>query len=159
MTTQRRTDPAGIRYDEQQYELTRRLRLPGKLLLDRRIGEVERDVGQFAYADAWHEAGRGLLATWFELLRQARRLAQLQEQQSVATRSLDAIRRRVAAGDAPRVDAQLAEAEQGRLAARAHRAGRRLPGAGAAAADAAGAAAGADGQRPGTRAPHRRPQS
>lgn len=124
MTTQRRTDPAGIRYDEQQYELTRRLRLPGKLLLDRRIGEVERDVGQFAYADAWHEAGRDLLATWFELVRQARRVAQLQEQQTVATRSLDAIRRRVAAGDAPRVDAQLAEAEQGRLAARALEAAR-----------------------------------
>ncbi len=116
-TTQERKDQTGAKFAEQQYELTRRWRLPGKGGLDRRIGALAAAVGEFAYADAWHEAGRGLLAGWFDWLRESRSTALLQEQAALAAKQLEAITRRVAAGDAPRLDRQLAEAELGRVVA------------------------------------------
>ncbi len=115
--TQERKDQAGARFSEQQYELTRRWRLPGKGALDRRICALAAAVGEFAYADAWHEAGRSLLAGWFDWLREERSAALLQEQASLAGKQLEAITRRVTAGDAPRLDQQLAEAELGRVVA------------------------------------------
>ena len=116
-TTQERKDQSGARFSEQQYELTRRWRLPGKGALDRRIGALAASVGEFAYADAWHEAGRSLLAGWFDWLREERSTAVLQEQAELAGKQLQAITRRVDAGDAPRLDQQLAEAELGRVVA------------------------------------------
>ena len=50
--SQQRTDPAGIRYDEQEYGLQRAVRWPWKATLDRRIGAQARAVGEFGFEDA-----------------------------------------------------------------------------------------------------------
>lgn len=115
--SQQRRDGAGNSYAEQQYELSRRWRLPGKAALDRRAGALAVEVGRNSYADAWHEAGRALLAGWFDWLREDRLAELLQRQVQLASGQFDAVERRVAAGDAPRLDADLAQAELGRVVA------------------------------------------
>lgn len=122
---QQRTDPVGIKYDEQEYGLQRSVRWPWKYSLDRRIGEYAREVGELSYVDAWHEAGRQLLDLWFEWLEAERavalhsgQLALLQEQQGI-------VARRTAAGDAAQLELQLASVETGRLQAAGADAARR----------------------------------
>jgi hypothetical protein len=116
-TSQQRKDPAGISYAEQQYELTRRWRLPGKGTLDRRMGALAVSVGENSFADGWHEAGRSLLAGWFDWQRETQAAALLLTQADLARKQLDDVGKRVGAGDAPRIDQQLAEAELGRVVA------------------------------------------
>jgi outer membrane protein TolC len=117
---EKRRDLDGKPYREQQYELLRTFRLPGKGTLDRAIGEQAAAAGGFAYEDAWHEAARLLLVGWSDWLR-ARASAELLGQQATLLREqAQAVARRVAAGDAPRIEQQLAEAEVERqLAAQA----------------------------------------
>ncbi|MEN9705849.1 MAG: hypothetical protein RLZZ393_1728, partial [Pseudomonadota bacterium] len=116
--TQDRKEPTGLRYSEQQYELSRRWRLPGKGVLDRRIGAAALEVGENAYADAWHESARVLLAGWFSWLREESAAQTLAAQAELGQRELEAVTRRLARGDAARIDLQRVEAEQGRLLAR-----------------------------------------
>lgn len=116
--TQDRKEPTGLRYSEQQYELSRRWRLPGKGGLDRRIGAAALEVGENAYADAWHESARVLLAGWFSWLREESAAQTLAAQAELGQRELEAVTRRLARGDAARIDLQRVEAEQGRLLAR-----------------------------------------
>lgn len=110
----RRTDPLNVPYREQEYELTRAWRLPGKGTLDRQIGEQSAAVGEFAFEDGWHEAGRTLLAGWFTWLR-AERATRLRTQLSTLQRSaLDSVAARVRAGDAPELELRLAQTEMQR---------------------------------------------
>jgi outer membrane protein TolC len=117
---EKRRDLDGKPYREQQYELLRTFRLPGKGTLDRAIGAQAAAAGGFAYEDAWHESARTLLSGWSDWLR-ARASAQLLgEQVELLRGQAQAVARRVAAGDAPRIEQQLAEAEVERqLAAQA----------------------------------------
>ena len=114
---QERKETSGISYSEQQYELARRWRLPGKGVLDRRIGAAALEVGENAFADAWHEAGRTLLAGWFTWLREAEAARVLAEQVQLGRQEIDVVTRRLSRGDAARTDLQRIEAEQGRLVA------------------------------------------
>ncbi|MEY4760391.1 MAG: hypothetical protein RLZZ200_247 [Pseudomonadota bacterium] len=123
--TQDRKDASGAKYSEQQYELQRRFRFPGKGIIDRRLGDVARDIGDNAYADAWHESARGLLAEWFAWLRAEDAAALLAAQVDFGSREVDAVARRVARGDAARIDLQRVEVEQDRLLASQSEARRR----------------------------------
>lgn len=123
---QRRTDPNGISHDEQQFELGRRVRLPGKFLLDRRMAQWSQRNGEAAYADAWHEAGRALLARWFEWLRASEAERLLSAQAKAAEEQARLVQRRVSAGDAAPLDLDLAQAEALRLAAMANEAAQSL---------------------------------
>jgi len=115
--SQRRRDALGVTYMEQEYGLLRRMRLPGKGVLDRAIGKQSAANGEYSYADAWHEGGRLLLAGWFDWLR-AERTAQLQrEQLELLRQQLQIVEQRVAAGDAPRIEQLLAATEVERAAA------------------------------------------
>lgn len=110
----RRTDPMNVPYREQEYELTRTWRLPGKGSLDRQIGAQSAAVGEFAFEDGWHEAGRTLLAGWFTWLR-AERATRLRTELSALQRSaLDSVAARVRAGDAPDLELRLAQTEMQR---------------------------------------------
>jgi hypothetical protein len=111
VTSERRRDLAGLPYHEQQYELLRSFRLPGKGTLDRAIGVQAAAAGGFAYEDAWHESARMLLVGWCDWLR-ARASAELLGGQAELLRGqAQAVARRVAAGDAPRIEQLLAESE------------------------------------------------
>jgi outer membrane protein TolC len=116
-TGQRRTDPQGVPYDEQTYEISRGVRLWGKAQLDRALGNQTVAIGEYAFADNWHEAGRTLLSGWFEWLRARRTTAVVQEQAKLVEKQLGAVHSRVRAGDAPALEEQLAQAEVDRQSA------------------------------------------
>lgn len=112
--TQQRKDALGATHTEQEYALQTGVRWAGKAGLDRRIGAAEQRGGQLSYQDAWHEAGRELLDLWFEWVGAEQQVRLHGEQLTVLERQREAVVRRVAAGDAPALEQQLAEAETGR---------------------------------------------
>lgn len=116
---QRRTDAAGITYTEEQYELSRGLRWPGKASLDRALGAQAVTVGELAFEDAWHEAGRTLLNGWFSWIRSLETARQMDAQVKLLQEQLRTVEARVRAGDAARVEQALAQTEVDRAAAAA----------------------------------------
>lgn len=123
VTGQKRTDPAGVTFSEQSYELARGWRWLGKAGLDRALGEQAARVGEYAFGDAWHEAARALLAGWFDWLRAEQVVKVLEAQVAVLQEQLQKVQSRVRAGDAPRLEQSLAQTEldkgvAARLAAR-----------------------------------------
>ncbi|HVY81641.1 MAG TPA: TolC family protein [Steroidobacteraceae bacterium] len=116
VTGQHRTDAIGATYSEQSYELSRGMRLFGKAGADRALGAQVASVGEFAFADAWHEAGRTLLADWFDWLRAKRQAQLLGEQITLLAEQVERTRARVRAGDAPRLEVLLAQTELDRAA-------------------------------------------
>ncbi len=114
---QRRTNEFGRTGSEQEYGLQTGVRWPWKRTLDLQIGGYAREVGELSYLDAWHEAGRALLDHWYAWLH-AEFTARLHDQHhEVLLRQQDAVARRVAAGDAARIELQLAESETLRVRA------------------------------------------
>ncbi len=116
-TGQRRTDPQGLTYNEQTYEISRSLRLWGKGGLDQELGNQTLSVGRNGFSDSWHEASRALMSGWFEWLRAKRTSAVLGTQATLLDQQLAAVRMRIRAGDAPRVEELLAQTEIDRQAA------------------------------------------
>lgn len=111
-TAQRREEAStGARYNEQLFTLSRAWRWPNKASKDRTLGEQTLAAAGFGFEDSWHEAGRSLLSTWFEWLRAASQARLLAEQTQSFEAQLSATRRRVQAGDAPRIEEQLAQVE------------------------------------------------
>ena len=104
-----RTTPEG-RYTEWDVGLERALRLPGKRDLDVQLGAAGVNVARIGRGDALHEAGRGLLASWFEWLREQAAATQWQQQRDSLARQAQVVRRRVELGDAPRLERLQAEA-------------------------------------------------
>ncbi len=119
---QQRREQAGPRYREHDWGLERGLRWPDKATTDRALGQNERTLGDLQFADAWHEAARGLLAAWFGWLRDARSAAVLAAQAELAQQQLDVANRRLRAGEAARLEQLMAQAEQQRAQAVARQA-------------------------------------
>ena len=122
---QQRTDPTGVRYDEQEYGVQRAVRWPWKYSMDRDIGARTREVGELSYLDAWHEASRELLALWFDWLDAERTSSLLVGQAALLRQQQDVVARRVASGDAAQLELQLATADTSMLRAGAADAARR----------------------------------
>jgi outer membrane protein, heavy metal efflux system len=114
---QQRTDPTGVRYDEQEYGVQRAVRWPWKYSMDRDIGARTREAGELSYLDAWHEASRKLLDLWFEWLDAERTSTLLAGQAELLRQQQDIVARRVASGDAAQLELQLAAADAGRVRA------------------------------------------
>lgn len=114
---QRRSESAGDTYQENDIALERSIRWGGKAQADRDLGAAGIAAAQAGYADAWHEAVRSLVQDWYAWQR-VRSAAQVQAQAVELTRQQrDVATRRVQAGDAPRMDVLMAEAELGRMQA------------------------------------------
>ncbi len=90
--------------------LERAMRLPRKAELDSALGQQGLALMQNAYGDAMHEAGRKLLSGWFAWLRERAQFEQWQQQLDVLKQQLDVVARRVKAGDAARLEEELAQA-------------------------------------------------
>ena len=118
----RRSERNGPRYREGEIGLETGLRWPAKVAADRQLGSAEERLGQVGYADAWHEAGRALLADWFEALRELRGAQLLQAQDALMQRQLQVTQRRVETGDAAALELLAANAERARVQAQATRA-------------------------------------
>jgi hypothetical protein len=65
-----RAPSPGERYNEWDVGVERALRLPGKAELDRQLGAAGIASAKISRGDALHEASRGLLAGWFDWLRE-----------------------------------------------------------------------------------------
>lgn len=114
---QQRSETAGPNYIENDVALERAIRWGGKAQADRDLGEAGVSASQSGYADTWHEAVRGLLQGWYDWQR-ARSAARVQgEQTALAQQQLDVATRRVKAGDVPRLDELMAQAERDRMQA------------------------------------------
>lgn len=108
---QERSETAGPRYVENDVALERNFRWGGKAQTDRRIGEAGVAAARSGYADTWHESVRSLLQGWYDWQR-ARSAALVQTRQTdLAQEQLAIAARRVKAGDVPRLDELMAQAE------------------------------------------------
>ncbi len=115
--TQRLSESGGSRYQENDVAVERGIRWGGKAQADRDLGAAGVAAARAGYADAWHEAVRGLVQDWYAWQR-VRSAAGVQAQAVELTRQqLVVATRRVQAGDAPRMDVLMAEAELGRMQA------------------------------------------
>ncbi|HEU4842770.1 MAG TPA: TolC family protein [Burkholderiaceae bacterium] len=120
-----RTELAGPTWREQELALERPLRWFGKAAQDAAIGATGVAVAQAAHEDAWHEAGRTLLADWFAALRESVAVARLEEQHGLAGQLLRVAVQRVKAGDGAALEQLQAETEQSRVAAQLQQARQR----------------------------------
>jgi len=107
---QRRSINPSERYREWDVGLERAIRLPGKAALDGKMGDVEVARSQTLYGDALHETGRGLLKAWFSWNRERAQAQQWAEQVELLKNQAGIVAKRVRAGDAPRLESDLAEA-------------------------------------------------
>ena len=115
-TVQQRRETIGPRYMETELVVERPLRWFGKSEKDAALGEQGVIIAQSSLADVWHESSRGLLKTWFDWLREAGAAQHLSAQVHLLDQQLEFARKRVKAGDAPKVEIMLAEAERDRVA-------------------------------------------
>jgi hypothetical protein len=67
--------------------------------------------GKIAYADSWHESACTLLNDWFDSLRTQAAVQQFGEQLQLSRQLRDIAAKRVKAGEAAKLDLQLAETE------------------------------------------------
>ncbi len=107
---QRRLDN-GPRYNEWNVGIERAIRLSGKAAADRKLGKASVEASQARYGEALHESARELMALWVDWLaaERARELAESSVQSMRA--SLDAVDKRVRAGDASKLEMSIARAE------------------------------------------------
>ena len=108
---QRRTVQPDARYREWNVGIERAIRLPGKGLADRNIGKATIEESEARYGEALHESARELVSLWVDWLgaERGRELAAA-NLQSVGE-NLAAVTKRIRAGDASRLDLNLASAE------------------------------------------------
>jgi outer membrane protein TolC len=101
----------GPRYNEWNVGIERTIRLSGKAAADRKLGKATVEASQARYGEALHESARELMALWVDWLaaERARELAERSVQSMRA--SLDAVDKRVRAGDASKLEMSIARAE------------------------------------------------
>ncbi len=105
-----RTVNNGATYSEWEVSLSKAIRLPGKRRLDRDIGETGVSAAELARADARHVGARMLLQLWITWLRTAATADLARQQAETLKEERHVIERRVATGDAAKLDLDRAEA-------------------------------------------------
>jgi len=91
-------------YPEWAVSVERALRLPRKAQLDASLGDVSVNAARLALGDARHEAGRDLLRAWIGWLRERGQHALWRAQLDVLREQARVTERRLAAGDASRLE-------------------------------------------------------
>lgn len=120
-TSQQRRHEAGPTSREWAAQLERTIRLPGKKALDRQLGDVAVELAEARLGEAIHEAARSLLDLWMAWV-QTEQVKKLMAAQTVFAQSnLRAAQKRQRAGDASRLEVNVAAGDladtQQRLAA------------------------------------------
>jgi cobalt-zinc-cadmium efflux system outer membrane protein len=111
-SAQRQVVNSGQRLQEWDVALERPLRLPNKIGIDQDIGAASVARADFALGDAHHEAGRLLLRLWFVWLREQTQVGLWQQQTTIFAQQAEMVEKRVKAGDAPKLELNLALAAQ-----------------------------------------------
>ncbi len=107
----RREVPLGINYHEDAIGIERAIRLPGKSATDEALGQAGVRQARYALGDARHETARLLLKSWFDWQRERAAAGEWQAQVDILRRQDEVAKKRVATGDAARLEAALAEAQ------------------------------------------------
>ena len=107
---QRRLD-SGPRYNEWSVGIEREIRLPGKAAADRKLGKATVEESRARYGEALHESARELMALWVEWLAAERAYELAQNSLQAIQASQTAVEKRVRAGDASKLDLNIARAE------------------------------------------------
>jgi outer membrane protein TolC len=110
-------DGSGQRFTEGQVAIERPLRLGGKAESDAQLADATQATGRVAAQDVRHEAARQLLALWFAAQRSGQALQAAQGNADAAAELARITERRLHAGDAARLDAELTAAEHARMRA------------------------------------------
>lgn len=113
----RRVDGSTQSQREYEVQLTRAMRWPGKVRLDREIGSLGTDVATLQLGDAHHKSARRLLDEWLGWLGASERAARAEAQADWLRRERDAVATRVRLGDAAQRELDLAEAVYARALA------------------------------------------
>ncbi len=100
----------GQSFPEYDVAIERPLRLPNKVGIDQNIGAASVARADFALGDAHHEAGRLLLHFWFAWLREQTQVWLWQQQANILAQQVEVADKRVKAGDAPKLELNLARA-------------------------------------------------
>lgn len=109
--TQRRTVTAGGKYGEWNVGVERGVRLPAKGAADRRLGEATVSEARARYGESVHGAARELMALWLDWVAAEQAQTLGQTSLTAVQENLAAVDKRVRAGDASKLDANLARAE------------------------------------------------
>lgn len=108
---QRRSLDTGPRYREWNVGIERTIRLPSKGSADRNIGKATIEESEARYGEALHESARDLVSLWVDWLA-AERGRELAALNFVAVQeNLKAVDKRSRAGDASKLDLNLASAD------------------------------------------------
>lgn len=120
----RAVDPLepGRHYNEWIVGLERPLRLPGKVGADQALGQQGVEQAAIAVDDARHETARLLLRLWFGWLREEESAGEWAAQAELLGKQREVVSRRVALGDASRLELAQAEAAAAQAAAELARA-------------------------------------
>lgn len=110
-------DGSGQRFTEGQIAIERPLRLGGKVESDAQLAEATQAASRVAAQDVRHEAARQLLALWFAAQRAGQAQQTARDNADAAAELARVTERRLRAGDAARLDAELAAAEHARMQA------------------------------------------
>ena len=102
--------PGSTNYGEYGVAVERPVRLPTKAVLDEKIGAEGVQVARLTQGAALHDTSRRLLQLWFAWLREYAAVGQWTQQVAVLRQQVDITAKRVRAGDAPRLELNLAEA-------------------------------------------------
>jgi cobalt-zinc-cadmium efflux system outer membrane protein len=101
--------PSG-RFPEWDVGVERAIRLPNKARVDGEIGAQGVELSRRAAYSAWCDGARHLLKLWFGWTRESIQLDLLQQQAEFLRQQQVVVTKRARAGDAPRVEVNLAEA-------------------------------------------------
>ena len=111
LSGQRRSLDAGPRHNEWNATIERPWRLPGKAAADASLAEATVAEGEAILGEALLEAARELASLWLDWLGAESARELVQSMQAASQANLDAVDKRLRAGDASRLDVSLAQGE------------------------------------------------
>ena len=112
-----RSERAGASFNEREIALERTLRWGGKATQDQSLADQTMRLAVLRKQAAWQASATALLAQWFDALRDQQAAWRQQAQLQLAQAQVDALQRRVAAGDAAALLLRQAEGELARTGA------------------------------------------
>lgn len=110
-TGQQRRVENGSNYNEWNVGIEHGIRLPSKAVVDRNLGKLAIEESQAAYGEALHEAALDLVALWLDWLGAENGLKLAESNLLSVRENLTSVEKRVRAGDASKLDVNIAQAE------------------------------------------------
>ncbi len=108
---QRRSIDTGAQYREWNVGVERAIRLPGKGVADRNMGKATIEEAEARYGEAMHESAKELMSLWIDWLASERGRELAAANFQAVQDNMLAVDKRSRAGDASRLDLNLASAE------------------------------------------------